>query len=110
MLETGAYRYAEPVCWLYVIYTSRWKREPVAAITTVLASLEKVLRLREKWDLHRNIQTAPEIINIRRSADLLDDAHAIDKIDKVAQLYSTQLAELSAPSTPPTQPRGNPDR
>ena len=73
----------------------------MAAFTTIFASLEKVLRLREKWDLHRNIQTSLEIIPIRRSAGLNDDKTTIDLIENVAQMYSSQLAELRIPTTPP---------
>jgi hypothetical protein len=69
----------------------------LAALTTVLASLEKVLRLREKWDLHRNIQTALEIIELRRGAGVIDDKQSIDMIDHLAQVYNNQLAELSGP-------------
>jgi hypothetical protein len=72
----------------------------LAAATTVLASLEKVLRLREKWDLHRNIQTSLEMTELKRAAGIIDDVKAIETLDKIAQSYSTQLAELSAPSQP----------
>jgi hypothetical protein len=72
----------------------------LAAVTTVLASLEKVLRLREKWDLHRNIQTALEMVELRRSTGLIDDSNAIDILDRIAQTYNSQLAELGAPTRP----------
>lgn len=74
----------------------------LAAVTTILASLEKVLRLREKWDLHRNIQTSLEMIKLKRASSLTSDKKAIELIDKVAQMYSSQLAELSAPSATTT--------
>lgn len=69
----------------------------LAAATTILASLEKVLRLREKWDLHRNIQIALEMIQIRLASDLIDMKEAVREIDRIARQYSSQLAELSAP-------------
>lgn len=76
----------------------------LAATTTVLASLEKVLRLREKWDLHRNIQISLEMTELKRSAGIIDDAKAVEMLDKIAQSYSTQLAELSAPTPPGENP------
>lgn len=72
----------------------------LAATTTILASLEKVLRLREKWDLHRNIQVELELIQMRIASELIDTKEAVTQIERVAQLYSSQLTELSSPSDP----------
>lgn len=69
----------------------------LAATTTILASLEKVLRLREKWGLHRNIQIELELIQIRIASELIDTKEAVKQIEKVAQLYSSQLMELGTP-------------
>lgn len=67
----------------------------LAAITTILASLEKVLNLREKWDLHRNTQVTLEMIRIRSVSGLLENKELIDRIEKTAHFYSNQLAELN---------------
>ena len=72
----------------------------LAAATTIFASLEKVLSLREKWDLHRNIQIQLEMIQMRVASGLSDTKVAVEQIEKVAQIYSSQLAELSSPSDP----------
>ena len=72
----------------------------LAAATTILASLEKVLRLREKWDLHRNIQIELEMIQIRIASGAVSTKEAINQLERAAQLYSSQLAELSAPTDP----------
>jgi hypothetical protein len=69
----------------------------LAALTTVLASLEKVLRFREKWDLHRGIQVALEMTDLRRSAGLLKDEEAIDRLERIARSYDAKLAQLSSP-------------
>ena len=70
----------------------------LAATTTILASLEKVLRLREKWDLHRNIQIELELIQMRVASGLIDTKEVVTQIEKVAQLYSSQLKELGTPA------------
>lgn len=72
----------------------------LAATTTILASLEKVLRLRERWDLHRNIQVEFELIQMRIVSELIDTKEAVTQIERVAQLYSSQLTELSTQSDP----------
>jgi hypothetical protein len=66
----------------------------LAALATVMASLEKVLKLKEKWDLHRNVQTALEMILLRGSAGLLDTEKALALIEKTAVSYSVRLAGL----------------
>lgn len=73
----------------------------LAALTTVLASLEKVLRFREKWDLHRGIQVALEMTDLRRAAGLLKEEDAIDALERIARSYDAKLAQLSSPAPPP---------
>lgn len=68
----------------------------LAGAATVFASLEKVLRLREKWDLHRNIQVALEMVYLNVSSGLIDARKTLELIEKTAQMYSMQLAELNA--------------
>ena len=70
----------------------------LAAATTIFASLEKVLRLREKWDLHRNIQVMLEMIKMRSAAGLIDNKEVMQQVEQAAQLYSSQLSELTAPT------------
>jgi len=72
----------------------------LAALTTIMASLEKVLKFREKWDLHRNIQVAFEMINMRAKNGMIALDKVVDGIDAVAQMYSSQLSELTS-SKPP---------
>ena len=78
----------------------------LAAVTTILASLEKVLRLREKWDLHRNIQVALELIEIRAASGLIDTRRVVQEIERVARLYSEKLSALAAPTGPPATDPG----
>ncbi|MEM8492686.1 MAG: hypothetical protein AAF756_17860 [Pseudomonadota bacterium] len=68
----------------------------LAAVTTILASLEKVLRLREKWDLHREVHASLELIDIRYGSDLIDTEEAVKQLDEVARRYSNQLAALTS--------------
>ncbi len=68
----------------------------LAGLTTIFASLEKVLKLREKWDLHRNVQVALEMINLRATAGIIDSGQTVDLIEKTAHTYSLQLADLNA--------------
>jgi hypothetical protein len=68
----------------------------LAGLTTIFASLEKVLKLREKWDLHRNVQVALEMINLRAAAGLIDNEQTVNLIEKTAHTYSLQLADLNA--------------
>jgi len=68
----------------------------LAGVTTVFASLEKVLKLREKWDLHRNIQVALEMISLRASAGLIDTRETVELIETTALTYSVRLADLNA--------------
>lgn len=70
----------------------------LAALTTVLASLEKVLRFREKWDLHRGIQVALEMADLRRTAGLLKDEDAINTLERIARSYDAKLSQLSSPA------------
>ena len=72
----------------------------LAALTTILASLEKVLKFREKWDLHRNIQAALEMVQMRAENALIDKKQAIDRIEAIAQMYSNQLTDLTATTQP----------
>ena len=69
----------------------------LAAITTILASLEKVLRLREKWDLHRNIQIDLELIELKVASGLINLKEAVRDIEGVAGRYSESLADLTRP-------------
>lgn len=66
----------------------------------------KVLRLREKWDLHRNIQVTLEMIEIRRACGLIDTQKAVDEIGHVAQTYGQHLSELNSPGDVPGSPDG----
>ncbi|MGW8370320.1 MAG: hypothetical protein ACWGPN_16785, partial [Gammaproteobacteria bacterium] len=68
----------------------------LAGVSHVFASLEKVLKLREKWDLHRNIQVALEMISLRASAGLIDTRETVELIEKTALTYSVRLADLNA--------------
>ncbi len=67
----------------------------LAGLTTIFASLEKVLRLREKWDLHRNQQVSLEMIVLRAKSGLIDNAEILDRVENAAHAYSTELAELN---------------
>lgn len=69
----------------------------LAAATTILASMEKVLRLREKWDLHRNVHMEIELIEIKRGSSNYDDAKLIADIERVGRQYSSQLAAITRP-------------
>jgi hypothetical protein len=71
----------------------------LAATTTILASLEKILRLREKWDLHRNIQVSLELIELKAAEGFLTKEKLLQEIDQTARLYSSQLSELVAVKT-----------
>ena len=84
------------VAGLYDGVTATKLTTSLAALTTILASLEKVLKFREKWDLHRNIQVAFEMIELRAKNGLLAVADVIDQIDSAAHMYSSQLSDLSA--------------
>ncbi len=68
----------------------------LAAATTILASMEKVLRLREKWDLHRNIEVELNMINLKRGTANYDEETALADIRVVARQYSSQLSAISA--------------
>jgi hypothetical protein len=75
----------------------------LALAATVLTSLEKVLKVREKWDLHRNSQVALRIVKLRMLAENDEDKAFVDQIAKVSESYSLQLGELNkAPSTKET--------
>ena len=67
----------------------------LALAATILTSLEKVLKLREKWDLHRNSQIALEIIQLKALAGSLDGKGAVEQIERVAQSYSMQLGDMN---------------
>jgi len=82
----------------------------LAALTTVLASLEKVLRFREKWDLHRGIQVALEMTDLRRSAGILEEEEAINSLERIARSYDSKLAQLSSPVAPADEEEGDEDR
>jgi len=72
----------------------------LALAATIFASLEKVLKLREKWDLHRNSQVALEIIELKGFAGAADAKKMVEMIEQVAQSYSLQLSDLNvAPAT-----------
>ena len=70
----------------------------LAGLATVFASLEKVLRLREKWDLHRNAQVSLEMISLRAKGGLIENAEVVERIEKAVHVYSTELTELSTTS------------
>ena len=76
-----------------------------ALAATILTSLEKVLKMREKWDLHRNTQEALEVVRLRMLADSDEDKGVVDQIEKVVQSYSLQLGELN--KGPATAETGN---
>ncbi len=68
----------------------------LAAATTILAGMEKILRLREKWDLHRNIEVELHMINLKRGTAHYDQDAALTDIAIVARQYSSQLSSLTA--------------
>jgi len=75
----------------------------LALAATILTSLEKVLKMREKWDLHRNSQVALRIIKLKMMADSDEERAAVELIAKVSESYSLQLGELNkAPTTSET--------
>ena len=75
----------------------------LALAATILTSLEKVLKVREKWDLHRNSQVALRIVKLKMLADTDEARTFVDEIAKVSESYSLQLGELNkAPTTSET--------
>ena len=74
----------------------------LAALTTILASLEKVLKLRDKWDLHRDIEHAYQILLFR--AKELERAAFIESVQRINSHYSTELSGLTAATSPPPPP------
>ena len=75
----------------------------LALAATILTSLEKVLKVREKWDLHRNSQVALRIVKLKMLADTDEARRFVDEIAKVSESYSLQLGELNkAPTTSET--------
>jgi hypothetical protein len=75
----------------------------LALAATILTSLEKVLKMREKWDLHRNSQVALRIIKLKMMAETDEERNAVEQIAKVSESYSLQLGELNkAPTTSET--------
>lgn len=75
----------------------------LALAATILTSLEKVLKMREKWDLHRNSQVALRIIKLKMMAKSDEERTAVELITKVSESYSLQLGELNkAPTTSET--------
>jgi len=75
----------------------------LALAATILSSLEKVLKMREKWDLHRNSQVALDMIRLKILAKSDEERACVDQIAKVAESYSLQLTDLNkAPTTSET--------
>jgi hypothetical protein len=68
----------------------------LAFAATVFTSLEKVLRTREKWDLHRNSQQALEIVRLNAVADTPESRGLVSQIEAIVQSYGLQLGDLSA--------------
>jgi len=67
--------------------------------TMIFTSLEKILKMREKWDLHRNSQQGFEMVRLRLLADTPEAQAIVDEIEKVTQSYSLQLGELNRAPT-----------
>ena len=67
----------------------------LALAATILTSLEKVLKMREKWDLHRNTQIALEIVRLQAFVDSKETQNVVDQIAKISQSYSMQLEDLN---------------
>lgn len=67
----------------------------LALAAMIFTALEKVLKMREKWDLHRNNQQAFEIVRLRLLADSEELQAVVDQIEKVTQSYSMQLGDLN---------------
>ena len=75
----------------------------LALSATILSSLEKVLKMREKWDLHRNSQVALDMVRLKIMAKTEEERLYVDQIAKVAESYSLQLTDLNkAPTTSET--------
>lgn len=68
----------------------------LAFAATIFTSLEKVLKLREKWDLHRNSQQAFEIVRLKFLADTPEAKALVGQMEAIVQSYSLQLGELNA--------------
>jgi hypothetical protein len=75
-----------------------------ALAATVLTSLEKILKMREKWDLHRNNQQAFEIVRLKALATTAESLGVVSQIETIEQSYSLQLGELNA--APATKEHG----
>lgn len=74
----------------------------LALTVMIFTSLEKILKMREKWDLHRNSQQAFEIVRLRLLADTPEGQAIVDEIEKVTQSYSLQLGDLNRAATDST--------
>ena len=76
----------------------------LALAATIFGSLEKVLKMREKWDLHRNSQQAFEIIRLNAYATTPESKQVVSQIEKIVHSYSLQLGELNTPPATPANP------
>ena len=73
----------------------------LALSAAIFGSLEKVLKMREKWDLHRNSQLAFEIVRLKAFATTPESKNLVSQIEAIMQSYSMQLGELNAAPTTP---------
>jgi hypothetical protein len=66
-----------------------------ALATTILTSLEKVLNLREKWDLHRNSMQSLDLIRLEFLAESDEHVGVVEQIAAVEQAYSARLGDTN---------------
>ena len=62
-----------------------------AAVSTVLASAEKSLLMREKWKIHLSIQIALQNLDLDIAAGLVDSKTALHELKRIGQSYSKDL-------------------
>jgi hypothetical protein len=63
----------------------------VAAVATIVTSLEKILLFREKWGHHRAIETDLELLRLRYETGKVDTDGAISEIEKIVRRYGAKL-------------------
>jgi hypothetical protein len=63
----------------------------IAAIATVIASLEKVLLFRDKWTHHRGVETELELVRLKYRAGEINEKKALAEIERIARDYSANV-------------------
>ena len=71
----------------------------IAAVATVVASLEKVLLFREKWTHHRAVETELELVRLKYQAHEVDEKKALAEIERIVREYSQRLPLAGSATT-----------